>query len=342
MKHEIYISYADADEDWVTCFTEDLRRCLRGQLGKISDNFIWARFMLRGIDNAVETPREHLKNSKWLLVILSNAYLREIGSTDIDLFGHIDNIIVVEHDEVVKPKELKSKVGYQFWEKDEKGNFVRYGYPKPVPDKAQNYFQLLDNMARDIAEKISLSATKNTTQDEENRTTMFLAKTSKYSRERVKLRKYFIDKGFTILPTKNYKGNDYIALDKDLEESDFFVQLFDDEEMSQKQCEQAKAFQMPILIWCEQDANRKNIASCPKPISMDIVSFKFEIEQWINDHNSKLDDSNDGVQENNLTIFINFTKEDHQLALQIQNQLKNEKISSILSPIFRDIKSFSK
>lgn len=95
--HQLYVSYADADEEWAIHFVNNLKACLRKQLGEIDDNFIWAKYMQRGIGNKQDIRQRHLSASKYLLMILSPAYLKTIGNSEIELFGRIDNVIPVEH-----------------------------------------------------------------------------------------------------------------------------------------------------------------------------------------------------------------------------------------------------
>ena len=154
-KHQIYVSYAEADEDWVIEFIKNLKVYLRKQLGEIDDNFIWGKYKLRGIDNESTVIQEHLRKSKYLFVVLSNAYLRTIGETDIEIFGDVHRIIVVEHYKVVSPPKLTSNQGYKFWIEDERGNIQQYALPKSLHE--DEYYQLLGNMSRDIAELVQLS-----------------------------------------------------------------------------------------------------------------------------------------------------------------------------------------
>ncbi|MEZ5672232.1 MAG: hypothetical protein R3E08_07520 [Thiotrichaceae bacterium] len=152
-EHVIYVSYADADRKWVIHFVNNLKVYLRKQLGKIDDDFIWARYMLRGSDNIAETTKQHIAKSKYMLTILSNAYLNDIGNTEIDLFGNIDNSFVVEHDQIIGTEKFKKIEGYyKFWSEGGNGSVVRLADPAPT-HKEPEYYHLLDQIARDIVEK---------------------------------------------------------------------------------------------------------------------------------------------------------------------------------------------
>jgi nucleoside phosphorylase len=151
VKHQIYVSYADADKDWVVHFVNGLKVYLRKQLGEIDDNFIWAKFMPLGLGNKQEILQRHLKASEYLLVILSPAYLKTMGNSEIDLFGKIDALILVEHSRVSLPDDLQYLSSHPFWYEDERGRIVQIGFP--VPDvNERKYFHLLAEIAHDITQ----------------------------------------------------------------------------------------------------------------------------------------------------------------------------------------------
>lgn len=152
-RHVIYVSYADADKDWVVHFVKGLKVYLRKQLGEIDDDFIWAKYVLRGNENRLIIPGQHLQQSKYLLTILSPAYLKTMGNSEIDLFANANNILVVECDKIRRPEKLELFAGYQFWHEDKTGNVTRWGYPEPQPNERE-YYRLLDQMAQDIAKVV--------------------------------------------------------------------------------------------------------------------------------------------------------------------------------------------
>ncbi len=143
-EYKIYISYADANENWVIDFVKQLKNSLREQLGELDDNFIWAKYMLRGID-LIQTKNEHLNNSTCLVVILSPAYLKTVGVQEIESFKNPNNIIVVEHDKVERTGEIADIIGYCFWEQNERREIIVFD------KKTQRFRQNVNQMARDIA-----------------------------------------------------------------------------------------------------------------------------------------------------------------------------------------------
>jgi hypothetical protein len=146
----IYVSYADADEDWVITLVNGLKMYLRKQLGELDDNFIWAKYMLRGRENRLTVPPQYLQQSRYLLIVLSPAYLKIIGDHEIDLFNNVDYIFIVECNKTKRPKKLEPLTSYQFWHEDKTGEVIRWADPEPLSDE-RKYYRLLDQMARDIA-----------------------------------------------------------------------------------------------------------------------------------------------------------------------------------------------
>jgi nucleoside phosphorylase len=153
-QHQIYVSYADADEDWVVTLVNNLKAYLRKQLCQLDDGFIWAKYMLKRHENRLETPKQRLQQSKYLLTILSPVYLKTIGDSEINLFNNVDNIFVVECYKTHRPEKLELFVGYKFWHEDKTGNVIRWADPEPLPNERE-YYRLLDQMARDIASFVS-------------------------------------------------------------------------------------------------------------------------------------------------------------------------------------------
>ena len=162
-QHTIYVSYADADEDWVVHFVNGLKVYLRKQLGEIDDNFILAKFMRLGPGNKQEILQQHLQASKYLLIIMSPAYLKAMGNSEIASFGKIDALILVEHNKVTLPNNLrflKELVSYQFWYKDDKGRTMSLANPVPTTEEPQ-YFRLLAEIAYDIVKHLNDSLPQN-------------------------------------------------------------------------------------------------------------------------------------------------------------------------------------
>jgi len=155
-RHTIYVSYADADEEWVKHFVNNLKTYLRKQLGEIEDDFVWAKYMQIDIGNKQDILLQHLRESKYLLVIASPAYFRKIGNSEIDAFGKVDNLIPVEHNKVELPENLQSLTSYKFWYEDDKGRALFYANPVPTPSEPQ-YYRLLAEMACDIVRCLNIS-----------------------------------------------------------------------------------------------------------------------------------------------------------------------------------------
>ena len=320
-KNTIYISYADADEEWVISFVNDLKVYLRGQLGEISDDFIWAKYMLKGFEDKVETPQQRLQNSTYLFVIFSNAYLRTTGNKDIELHNDINTVFAIEHDEIKLPESLQAKKGYQFWDKDERNNITRlalYGNKEP------KYYQLLDEIAHHINEHLTQNSDEIPDNENEKITifleeieghaenTIFLANSVKYKEKRNKLKVFLEEKGYQILPNEHYSNYSFDLVDVDLEESAFFIQIDenDDDIAANEQRDKAKKLGLPILI-----------LSATKPNVTSKLAQMHKEEQ----------------------VFINAIKDDKELAFKVKKELSEYKINSFLPlPLSENKDSFSR
>jgi len=156
LKHKIYISYAEADEEWVIQFIRWLKVYLRKQLGTIDENLICAKYFLK--DNIIAESQKCLDNADILITILSPAYLRLNQNIEIDDFlnkkgensGHI---FVIEHNKVKCPKNIENFYGYKFWYEDDRENIHILGMPQ-LKDKESKYYQKIDEVARDLAKEI--------------------------------------------------------------------------------------------------------------------------------------------------------------------------------------------
>jgi len=84
LKHKIYISYAEADEEWVVQFIRWLKVSLKKQLGIIGENLICAKYFLKG--DIIAESQKCLDNTDILIAILSPAYLRLNQNIEINDF----------------------------------------------------------------------------------------------------------------------------------------------------------------------------------------------------------------------------------------------------------------
>jgi len=149
-QHKIYISYAKANENWVIKFVNGLKSQLATKLGELDENFIWAKYLLRGGDDKIEEPKRRLEKSACLLVVLSPAYLRSQSLQEIDYFlnrtdQESGQIFVVEYGKVERPEKIKELTGYKFWYLNETDR------ERLISDSG--YSDILFDIANDIADK---------------------------------------------------------------------------------------------------------------------------------------------------------------------------------------------
>ncbi len=325
-QYQIYVSYADADKDWVINLVNGLKVYLRRQLGELSDNFIWAKYMLHGNENRLTIPKQRLQQSKYLLTLLSPAYLNTVGNSEIDSFANADNILVVECDKIRRPEKLQSFSGYQFWHEDKTGNVIRRGDPKPTVDEKE-YYRLLDQVARDIAAKDAVDENRTTDSSVRcNGINVFLARTFIYSKQRDNLRKSLKNQGIVVLPHKNYGASNYDLLLADLKQSKCFIQLFDNDDISQTQYDVARSHNIPALRWCEKVA-----LNCMEPVGMKIDAFTLKVMGWIRQPStanittqSLISFNNNSSPQRGVKVFIGTPPENIQSVNDIIGRLPSD------------------
>ncbi|MCV6637832.1 hypothetical protein [Candidatus Albibeggiatoa sp. nov. NOAA] len=158
-KHQIYVSYAEANEGWVIDLIKVLKQGLFEQLGKIDEESIWGKYMLRGIDQK-QITKERINNATYLIVILSPAYLNTLGAQEVEFFNKLNNVIVIEHDKIDRIPKMEDIIGYRFWKEDERKNITVFD------KKSQVFHKIIKQMARDIAILLSQPAPQNTSNAE--------------------------------------------------------------------------------------------------------------------------------------------------------------------------------
>ncbi len=328
-KHTLYISYADADEDWVIDFVKNLKVNLPCQQlkEKIGDSFIWAKYMASGLDKPQDFQK-HLNNSRYLIVVLSGAYLAEMD--EIDKFNNKENIIVVEHDKVDRPKKLKEPIGYRFWKEDKTGTSIKQFSKRTC---STSYLNEIEQIARDFAKKL-IELSHPAEEQNSNQQSAFLWSSDKYSLEPNTLKEFIKNEKLNLLPKTN-------NFESELQQADFFIQLGNDEKGNDLY-EIAKKLHIPTKRWTDD----KNHASSTH-IYSDIESFKIDIRIFINNgniHNSNINTGNNAQQQNSISsqssspakdnkmVFVNTIDEDRDFATSIQEDLVTRNVMSVSIP----------
>lgn len=176
-KNDIFISYAHvnnerlpgADTGWVTTLVSALKNSLAQELGRAEDSeggfSLWMDYQLRSNQPVNDDIYAQLKESATLVVILSNGYLAsqwcllEFHTFLSQVEQDSGRLFIVEY-ELVKAAEtkvpgVKRLLNYPFWQRDDNTGKPRtLGIPKPHPDRDQGYYQQLNKLATELANKL--------------------------------------------------------------------------------------------------------------------------------------------------------------------------------------------
>jgi hypothetical protein len=254
-KHDIFVSYAHVDNEpltgaetrWVTNLITGLKPLLGQKLGRADAYTLWMDYELRG--NEALTPHilEQLQDSAILLLILSPGYVasdwccRELSTFVARVGKGAGRVFVIEREPLERPAELQDVLGYKFWVKNEANHPRTLGVPRPNHEEFE-YFQRLDELARQLAEKlkylraqggtasIAASARSPDMPSSVPRATVFLAEVTDDLQElRAEVERYLQQQNVRVLPGTFYYFPTAEALrqaiDTDLQEATLFVQL---------------------------------------------------------------------------------------------------------------------
>lgn len=167
-KNDIFISYAHvdnepfpgADKGWVTTFVNGLKNELGRQLGRTDAYKLWMDYELRGNQPVTADIDNQLNSCATLVLIFSRGYLAsswcllELNTFLAQVGNGSGRIFMVEHDLVPfeeRPPEFQDLLGYPFWIKNsDTGRIRTLAIPKPNPDREPEYYQTLNELARDL------------------------------------------------------------------------------------------------------------------------------------------------------------------------------------------------
>jgi hypothetical protein len=180
-KHDIFVSYAHIDneplfgaqEGWITTLVNNLKNLLgvklgcvevgKAEAGKREVYSLWMDYKLPPNEPVTPDIDKCLKSSATFLPILSTSYLasqwcrlefetflKQVGSGS-------GRIFMVEYhfmERSEKPLEFQELLGYPFWFREPTGKTRTLGIPKPNPDREPEYYQILDDLAHQLASKL--------------------------------------------------------------------------------------------------------------------------------------------------------------------------------------------
>lgn len=205
-KNDIFISYSHvdnepfpgADKGWVTTFVNGLKTELGRQLGRSNAYSLWMDYELRGNQPVTADIDNQLNSCATLVLIFSRGYLAsswcllELNTFLAQVGNGSGRIFMVEHDFVPfeeRPPEFQDLLGYPFWMKNpDTGRIRTLAIPKPNPDREPEYYQTLNELARDLTTTLNKLKNEANKPNEDDNNVSGLAAMKKKRLESEKLR----------------------------------------------------------------------------------------------------------------------------------------------------------
>lgn len=378
--HDIFVSYAHVDNQplfgaekgWVTTLVDNLRILLAEKLGRSDAYSLWMDPKLSG--NAPLTPAilEALEGSANLLMILSPGYLssewclREKETFLKRFQGQnqlMRQIFLVERLPVPveqRPAELQDLLGYRFWANDADGRPRTLGVPKPNPHTEQRYFNLLDDLSRDLENELqrnqqarqrtasAIAITSNHQELAITTATVYLAEvTDDLDEPYEELKRYLEQAGLKILPNSYYPRDPDTfqqAVDADLSQCQLFVQLLSPlpgrkpRGFVRLQYERALALGKTLLQWRDPelfldlvtDHEQRQLLNSDKVLATTLEEFKREVRKRALSKPPPVPLK--PVTDSNALVFLHAETVDMELANNIGEALSRQGIWQALPP----------
>jgi len=383
-QYDIFVSYAHVDNQpfagaekgWVTTLIKDLKNFLGKKLGRSDAYSLWLDNELRG--NSAVTPHtvEQLENTAILVLILSPGYLAsDWCNLELEIFlakigDNNGRVFVVEHDVVTeRPPQLNDLRGYQFWIRDDAGKSRILAVPKPNPETEPEYYQLLDDLARELTDKlkalkaefpsqVSVAEVFPPKQGEleaitpvtTTMTTVFLAEvTDDLTLRREEVKRFLELQGLQVLPKQLYyfPGQAELeqAIDADLRQTVLFVQLLGALQPQRPagmstplvQYNRVQNFEVPILQWRARDLDLKTLTNpeqhtlltASTVMATGLVEFQQAIMQSLQRLAEQAHSAPQPATDGEL-VFINAASQDMQLAHQVEGMLSQQGLECCL------------
>src|SRR5581483_1431790 len=239
------ISYASMDNaetpPWVIVFYEKLKVRVGIYIG--SEAKIWMDRAMEGAPDLADEIREVLAQSYALIPIISPSYVKDseggggrwpknelVKFSDFikaDSYRKIYKIEKLPVEENKQPQEVRSLHGYRFYEFDEiTGKVILYEPQQLRPTKKGDFYQVLDDVAQDIANDIKKNFRPQSPQGSdtahrllESKGSVYLASCSEdMDNFRAMVKRELIGHGFEVLPQERFLDNSQIKanIDKSL------------------------------------------------------------------------------------------------------------------------------
>lgn len=366
-QYDIFVSYAHVDNTplpgaelgWVSTLINGLRNHLGQKLGRADAYQLWLDAHEPSNAQHIANRQQHLSQSALLLIILSPAYaasdycMSELSQFIAQNGVDAGRIFIIEHDyleHAERPTSLEVIMGYPFWIRDHATQQVRkLGVPKPNPEREFEYYQRLDDLARDIVSKLKFMQVHLPVENSTPTTTVFLAAaTEDLIEQRSKIKRYLIQQNIRVLPENSTGFNPNLT--QDLEQSQLFIQLLSDKTddgYTAFQYQQAKQANLNILQWRSQfidiasisNSTQRDLLMTDSVVAMGLVEFQHYITQQITkwqqleaekQHQAQFLQQIHQQTEQDILVFIDANPEDMTLGQQISEVLQHYGIAYTL------------
>lgn len=240
---DVFVSYAHVDNEplypskhgWVSVLVDNLGRCLAKRLGRREAFSNWYdRHQLKGNQGIADHIPEQARRSAVFVAVLSPGYaasefcLRELAAfLDSHAGEAAERLFVVEHmplaDAQPMPEAFRDIRKYRFYKLDHDQIPRTFAQPEPLPDERE-YFQKIDDIARDIAHKLADNAARKPAKP----TVLVAEVTDDLEARRDDVLRYLDQAGIDVLPQSCYRRvRDEFehAFSSDLKKCSTFVQL---------------------------------------------------------------------------------------------------------------------
>lgn len=210
-ENDIFVSYADSDNQWVSTLVEGLRILLEQKLGERN---VFSFYLPE------PTKKKHtdhpIKKSAVFLLILSQEYSKlehcqnELKKILSEVKENTNRLIVVEKEpwqtsEVILPASKDSHI--RFWVEEGKRKLPRtLGVPKPTPEEVA-YYQRLYEVANRLEQELTISRAKASLTNLEEEASVFIDAAPQDLDLAGEIKAYLEEKKITCKPPINFDAS---------------------------------------------------------------------------------------------------------------------------------------
>lgn len=272
---DTFISYAHLDNNpipgkedgWVSHLANQLKVEVKRQRRPCLYD-LWRDQRMRGNDSITPEIEQQVRDSKTLLIILSNSWINSSWcKKELEIFCKTHKklekrIFVVEISDIKKkPKRLRDLLGYRFWHRTNQNRPRQLGCYSTTHKTDNIYTDQMSDLSYDIASNLQkIDEVKTTETTETTETTVYVAPSChNLNGERRQLINELKQFKIEILPRNNNEDEDF---DKNLEQCSHFIQLLNTNSLlgiPQKQLTKAQKSTKHIMQWHDYNLDYSNV-----------------------------------------------------------------------------------